>query len=154
MQSIDLLARSPNGFSYSQCSEILGKVTPQELASVDFLLGFNTRKTHAAAKSLATAIMDQKKGEIVAHDICHKSHNALCRPVVYVAFVIHKYFKVPPTVGKYGTAFSVVFAEAYMATNPVAGVPHFIWDGACWTFHGLGVVPIADAVFRFIRGEV
>lgn len=71
-------------------------------------------------------------------------------PIVLFSSFVHRNFGFHPVMTKYSVAWSVVFAGAYLATNPVHWVPHFIWDGIAYTIHGFGAAPIAEAMIRRI----
>lgn len=46
---------------------------------------------------------------------------------------------------------------SFMATNPVAFVPHVIWDAVSYSIHGAGLMPLlthVEPLWRLVAGDV
>ena len=154
MNAIQTITHQMHGYSLPQMDAIMSKISRVEIDRVQYLLDFNLSDFTKTANLLAKKIIATHAAHITPHEVSTKNHYLASRPVVWVACIVHKKIGVHPVAGKYGTAFAVLFTGAYLATNPIHGVPAFIWDGLAYTIHGLGVAPIAEAVFRRIRKEI
>ncbi len=83
--------------------------------------------------------------------ICPNRHHKLSRPVVIASVFLHRRLSVHPVVSKYTVVLSAMFGGAYMACNPLHGIPHFIWDGIAYSIHGIGIAPLAEAILRRVE---
>lgn len=132
-------------YSPQDAEQILAAIPASQKELVQHLL--NNSLMGVACKVRGEIIKKSLK-KYVPHDICPKRHFYLSLPVLRVALHIHRISGVHPAVGKYGIAFVVVFSGAWMAVNPVHGIPHFLWDGIAYTIHGMGAAPIVESVLR------
>lgn len=75
----------------------------------------------------------------------------LVLPLVVVSRVVHNACpSVHPHTVKITMGIFIAFSGAYMATNPVAVVPHFIWDGVAYSLHGYGILPLIHVMRKHL----
>lgn len=134
-----------NSHSNEEIDEILSHVPDNEILGIDFLLGQNCPR---ALNEVAFGIVKKAKRNFTPHVIDKNRHHALSSPVIFVAVAVHRKLGVHPVVSKYTVALSCVFGGAYLASNPIHAIPHFVSDAVCYSIHGIGLTPIAEAVIR------
>lgn len=140
-----LLRELQKTHSPAESAEILDTISADKIGLVQHVLD---NSLYGVAAKFRGEIIEKAIANHVPHDICPKKHFVFSVPVLKLALHFHRKVGVSPVVGKYTIAFTVVFTGAYMAVNPVHGVPHFVWDGIAYTIHGMGAAPIVESILR------
>jgi hypothetical protein len=67
-------------------------------------------------------------------------------PVKHMVGVIHAYIPHNHKHSKHVVAASFFLVGPYLAQHPMAGVPHFLWDGFAYAIHGFGCAPLIESL--------
>lgn len=149
MKARSLIAANftPEEILNGKAKVLLNLIPREELTRIQFLVDIDMDDK---AEDLALALLEEVRSKISPQI---GDHFLLSRPILVVSAALHRHIGLHPVISKYSIAWSVVFAGAYMATNPYHSIPHFLWDGIAYTIHGFGAAPIAESMIRKITNR-
>ncbi len=150
----DLIASQLSGRPFSEVQQVIAALPPHHVSLIQDFLDSENEIVRDNAAYVTRRVLREYARHITPHDLSPELHAKISNPVLQIGIVLHEKFGVHPLIGKYGSAFTVLFAGAFMATNPVHEIPRFIWDGLAYTIHGLGAAPIAEAILKRLREKI